>query len=216
MRTSKLGRKLAVVAAVAVAVFGLVPSASAGTVIGVDGFPVLFAVTADSAHVCNVISASSDTAYQAVVCADLTTSQSGNTYYVKASAEAYCQTPSGTAKACESVDVYTYLAMAGGDSRGPNGKYCGTDPDLGPACTTARNIASTSTWSYSIPDNGCEDYPLTDYDVWGLVLGYDNGVDSYSFTSIETPDGKDWVLGDSGQSPNNGANESTGHNYICP
>jgi hypothetical protein len=198
-------RLLVVLAATAVGVLGLASGAEADT--GPDGFTILYASSGDWVHTCNVIS-ENDQRFQAVVCADLETSEAGSDYYVKAQAEAYCQTTASphTPAPCEEVKDYARLSTAEG-STADHPASCGDG-----SCTTARIISATRTWDYTIAGsgNGACLNPDSSYDVWGLVVG-----DS-DITTIITPDNYVWEVGVIGLPPNDGFNESTGHYYVCP
>jgi hypothetical protein len=98
-------RSLAALALTASAlILGTSLPASATT--GTDGFTILHAGYGDSAHVCGVVG--SDDGYQAVVCADIITSEVTPTdYYAYGQIWAYCQKGSGSTAVdvqCANVD----------------------------------------------------------------------------------------------------------------
>jgi hypothetical protein len=190
-----------------------IPQASADT--GAGGFTILHAGRGDTAHTCNVVSGI-DSRYQAVVCADLVTYEGATDYYVYARAEAICQTSAGVEVACDSIADFAALAVGDGGNTGAYPAHCGAGYG---ACPDARVYADTRTWVYKIADAGngaCSSNANSSYDVWGLVLGYHNGIDNNVETSLTTPDTIPWDVGYDSGYPNDGHNESTGHYYICP
>jgi hypothetical protein len=219
MRKLRNMRAFALAAVLAVAVIGLGPTADAA--VGTGGFTILYAGSGGLAHVCNNIGHGPD-GDEAQVCADLTTGQSGSTYWVRATAEAYCQNSAGQPIACEGIADYGSLSVGGGgdDETIANPAVCGIQSQYGVGCLTSRSSSTTRQWMYSVSagsGGNCSKNEDSAYMVWGLVLGNDNGVDLSDTTEIDTPDGGTFIMGNGqGVAPNDGVNESTGHFYVCP
>jgi hypothetical protein len=209
MRARRLRKWTAILAAAAGIVLATNLPASAAT--GVDGFTILNAHSSAQAHKCNVIG--EDTEYQAVVCADLFTSEYAGDYYVIAGGEAYCQYTAAPHDLvpCKAISDYVSLSTGDGGKTAQQSGICNTRP----VCPDYRVLAQTVTWDYSVAaatgNDVCSTKPGSAYNVWAVIWGGE--------TSIQVPDGNEWILGQpsAGSLPaNDGTNESTGHYYVCP
>lgn len=203
-RKPRLLSFLAILAASIGMMMASAPPGNAAT--GADGFTILYASSDNFAHKCNVL-VSDDGGYQAVVCADVLTYEGATDYYAYARGEVFCQylALSGTEIIpCESMSVNVSLETgAGATGTYSETCYAGTsDP-----CPNGRLYASTRNWVYAtdIPSGQCSDNVNSSYQVWGVVWG-----DSW----IQLPNGDYWEVND-GQA-NDGANQSTGHYFVCP
>jgi hypothetical protein len=145
--------------------------------------------------------------YEAVVCADLNTSESTNDFYVNATAEEYCQlTKNAEVVPCEHIVMEPDLYVGDGNSTGFVHYEC--FPGAASQCPDTRFVGWTRNWDYSIKaaeNRVCWSNTGSACQVWGIVLG-----ESW----IETPDGHTYYV-DEGH-PNDGVNESSGHNFVCP
>jgi hypothetical protein len=185
----------------ALATLGAAVPASAAT--GTGGYPVLYAGDGNFAHTCTVIGSADG--YQGVVCVDILTGTSGTDYWARGQLELLCQKGSGSTAVtvrCAQVDAVGRISSANGNEY-PVGQWvCGHQ--FG-ACSSGRNDIMTSAFFYSSA-SGCASNPNSAYNVWTVAYG--------TQTSIELPvSGKVVYLG--AGSANDGANESTGHHYIC-
>jgi hypothetical protein len=205
------GRRLLKLAAILFAAAGMmtatISQASAAT--GAGGLPILYASAKQQAHECNVISLN-DSSYQAVVCSDIETYEYGSYYYAYGQEEAICQTTSThTVVPCSAISEDDLLAAGDATNTGAFWTQCGLGTSYG-YCPDGRMYVYTRNWVYKVgnAEGGvCSSNAGSSYDLWNVGL---NGS-----TWIITPDGKKWTLGVNGTS-NDGGNESSGHNYICP
>jgi hypothetical protein len=196
--------KLAI-AALAVPGILLGTSMSASAATGTDGFPVLFASYADTAHHCTVVGKPVD-GYEGVMCADILTSEvNSSDYYGIGQIEVYCQTTTGVTVQCADIDSYGFLYSADGEEL-PIEFACG---HANGACSSGRNTISTlglngqQVWYQSNAD--CSTAPDSDHDVWQEVGG-----------DIELPKSDAWVdLPEGGGNTGDGLDFTTGHYYIC-
>jgi hypothetical protein len=190
---------------------GHTPSSSSTAVTDADGLPILYASTGQEAHVCNVIGSASDSnideTVEGIVCADILTSADSGGYVAQGQLELYCQTSAGADVQCADVIAQGELANAVGGVVETTGSYqCGHSYGN---CATGRNYVKTGTYSYSgISMSTCSSNAGSTTDAWGLAVG---GGD----TKIELPGSDEWVSLSSANA-NDGSNQSTGHNYICP
>jgi hypothetical protein len=201
-------RSLAAIALTASAVIlGTTLPASAAT--GADGFSILYASQGDTAmaHKCGVVGSADG--YQAVVCADIVTSEvTPSDYYSYGQIWAYCQKGSGSTAVnvqCAQVEFDGTFADAAEGVRGTVGSWvCGHQYG---ACSTSRNELSMYNSRIQYTSNsGCGSDPNTNHDVWTNV---DQGAE------IELPVSDKWVYLESGSGANDGSNFSTGHYYVC-
>lgn len=203
-RGRRLYRLAAIVSAAAAIMLGMVSPASADT--GADGITILYASSHQMAHKCNVIG--DDGTYQAVLCSDLVTAENSTQYDVHGQAEAICQTSSTphVIVACESVSIVTSLATGNGSVSAGYGPLCGGDVP----CPDGRYYVSTPNWVYNIANAApaCWSNAGSAYDQWDVVWG------SKYYTYIQIPGGTTYYLAYANL--NDGANESTGHYFICP
>jgi hypothetical protein len=202
-RGRRLYQVAAIIAAAAGIMMGLVSPASADT--GSGGFTILYASSHQGAHKCNVIG--DDGTYQAVVCSDLVTAENSTQYDVHGQAEAICQrSKTHVVVPCESVNIDTSLATGNGSVSAAYGPQCGGDVP----CPDGRYYVSTPNWVYNIANSApaCWSNAGSAYLQWDVVWGQGWA------TFIQTPDGSKYYLADAPL--NDGANESTGHYYICP
>ncbi|HTU73467.1 MAG TPA: hypothetical protein VMG38_08100 [Trebonia sp.] len=201
-------RKLRGVIATLIAAFGvlLAVAGPASAATGAGGLTILYASSGDMAHKCNVIGGA-NLKYEAVVCADLITSESGADYHVKAQAEIICQvTATGQEVACLNSVTQLQLETGSGGATTLGGNGCGNG--YAP-CPVGRFEVQTRNWDYTIAggEGGvCSSNVDTAYQVYTVVWG--------GLTSVTTPDGHSYSLGNG--NANDGANESTGHYFVCP
>jgi hypothetical protein len=182
-----------------VALVGMTTTASAAT--GAGGFTILDASAGDQAHVCHILGTDDDY-HEAVVCVDINTEVSGTQVLVQGQLEAYCQDDNGTVVQCANI-------MDGGEIAGVGGVWYQYAADCGHslgACPTGREYAY-SPWmgdGTEAGESGCASN--TSEALWSIAVGV--------ATTIELPGSDDsYTLSDT--DPNDGANESTGHYYIC-
>jgi hypothetical protein len=202
------GRRLYRLAAILFATAGIMAgalSSPASAATGADGFTILYASSGDQAHKCNVIG--DDGQYQAVICSDLVTAENSTQYDVYGRAEGYCQTASTphTVVQCDRVSLETELATGTGVHTQDYEAQCDGN------CPSGRFYVSTPTWVYNIaPAEGgaCSSNAGSAYLQWDVVDS------SNDLSYIETPDGYLYYL--DSYNANDGANESTGHYFICP
>jgi serine/threonine-protein kinase len=188
------------------------PSPSSTGTADADGFPILYASAGDQAHVCAVIGSAYDSNVSAtvegVVCADILTAGGSGGYTAQAQLELLCQTTTTDADVqCADVIAQGELSNDAGSVVASTGDYqCGHSSG---ACATGRNYVKTGTYSYSgFSMSNCTSNAGAATDTWGLALG---GGD----TKIELPGSDDWVSL-STSNADDGGNQSTGHNYVCP
>ena len=189
---------LAILASTA-ALVGTTASASAAT--GVEGFTILDASAGNEAHVCHILGTDDDY-HEAIVCVDINTKVSGDQVLIQGQLEAYCQDDNGTVVQCANI-------MDGGEISSTGGVWSSYAADcghsLGP-CPTGREYAHSS-WmgdGTESGESGCASN--TSEALWSIAVGVS--------TTIELPGSDDsYTLSNTG--PNDGANESTGHYYIC-
>ena len=178
-----------------------------------DGLPILYASAADQAHKCVVIGSAYDsdsgvsTTVEGVVCADILTAATSGGYTAKAQLELLCQTTAGADVQCADVVAVGELSNEPNGVVASTGAYqCGHT--YGP-CATGRNYVLTGTYSYSgVSMSDCTSNTGSATDTWGLAVGGGS-------TKIELPGSDDWVSL-STSNADDGANQSTGHNYVCP
>ncbi len=189
------------------------PSTSSTGMADAGGLPILYASAGDQAHKCVVIGSAYDadsgvkTTVQGVVCADVLTAATSGGYTAKAQLELLCQTTAGADVQCADVIAEGELSNEPGGVVASTGAYqCGHTYG---ACATGRNYIQTGTYSYSgVSMSACSSNTGAATDTWGLAVG---GGD----TKIELPGSDDWVSL-STSNADDGANQSTGHNYVCP
>ena len=177
------------------------------------GLPILYASAGDQAHKCVVIGSAYDadsgvsTTVEGVVCADVLTAATSGGYTAKAQLELLCQTTAGADVQCADVIAEGELSNEPGGVVASTGAYqCGHTYG---ACATGRNYVQTGTYSYSGESmSDCSSNTGAATDTWGLAVG---GGD----TKIELPGSDDWVSL-STSNADDGGNQSTGHNYVCP
>lgn len=178
-----------------------------------DGLPILYASAGDQAHKCVVIGSAYDadsgvgTTVEGVVCADVLTAATSGGYTAKAQLELLCQTTAGADVQCADVIAEGELSNEPGGVVASTGAYqCGHTYG---ACATGRNYIQTGTYSYSgVSMSDCSSNTGAATDTWGLAVGGGS-------TKIELPGSDDWVSL-STSNADDGANQSTGHNYVCP
>ena len=182
-----------------VALVGMTTSASATT--GDDGFSILDASAGNQAHVCTILGTDDDY-HEAIVCVDINTKVSGDQVLIQGQLEAYCQDDNGTVVQCANI-------TDGGEIASTGGVWSSYAADCGHslgACPTGREYAHSS-WmgdGTSAGESGCASNPSEA--LWSIAVGV--------ATTIELP-GSDDSYTLSNTDPNDGANESTGHYYIC-
>jgi serine/threonine protein kinase, bacterial len=189
------------------------PSPSSTGMADAGGLPILYASAADQAHKCVVIGSAYDSdsgvkaTVEGVVCADILTAATSGGYTAKAQLELLCQTTAGADVQCADVIAEGELSNEPGGVVASTGAYqCGHTYG---ACATGRNYIQTGTYSYSgVSMSDCSSNTGAATDTWGLAVG---GGD----TKIELPGSDDWVSL-STSNADDGANQSTGHNYVCP
>jgi serine/threonine-protein kinase len=189
------------------------PSTSSAGMADADGLPILYASSAQEAHKCVVIGSAYDgdsgvaATVQGVVCADVLTAATSGGYTARAQLELLCQTTAGADVQCADVIAEGELSNEPGGVVASTGAYqCGHTYG---ACATGRNYVLTGTYSYSgVSMSDCSSNTGAATDTWGLAVG---GGD----TKIELPGSDDWVSLSSSNA-DDGANQSTGHNYVCP
>jgi serine/threonine protein kinase len=189
------------------------PSTSSTGVSDADGLPILYASAGDQAHKCVVIGSAYDadsgvsTTVEGVVCADVLTAATSGGYTAKAQLELLCQTTAGADVQCADVIAEGELSNEPGGVVASTGAYqCGHTYG---ACATGRNYIQTSTYSYSgVSMSDCSSNTGAATDTWGLAVGGGS-------TKIQLPGSDDWVSL-STSNADDGANQSTGHNYVCP
>jgi hypothetical protein len=181
------------------ALVGTTTIASADT--GAGGFTILDASAGNQAHVCHILGTDDDY-HEAIVCVDINTKVSGEQVLVQGQVEAYCQDDNGTVIQCANI-------MSGGEISGTGGVWSEYAADCGHSlgsCPTGRKDA-TSSWmgdGTESGESGCASN--TAEALWAIAVGVS--------TTIELP-GSDDSYTLSNTAPNDGANESTGHYYIC-
>jgi len=182
-----------------VALVGTTASASAAT--GEDGFTILNASAGNQAHVCHILGTDDDY-HEAIVCVDINTKVSGDQVLIQGQLEAYCQDDNGTVVQCANI-------MDGGEISSTGGVWQQYAADCGHslgACPTGREYAH-SPWmgdGTEAGESGCASNASEA--LWSIAVGV--------ATTIELPGSDDsYTLSNTG--PNDGANESTGHYYIC-
>lgn len=189
------------------------PSPSSTGMADADGLPILYASAGDQAHKCVVIGSAYDadsgvgTTVEGVVCADVLTAATSGGYTAKAQLELLCQTTAGADVQCADVIAEGELSNEPGGVVASTGAYqCGHTYG---ACATGRNYIQTGTYSYSgVSMSDCSSNTGAATDTWGLAVGGGS-------TKIELPGSDDWVSL-STSNADDGANQSTGHNYVCP
>lgn len=199
-----------VLSLIAGSTLGLTP-ANAGSVTGVGGIPILYAVpqngTANQAHVCKVIG-KDKYGNQAVVCVNLTVvvvggSGSALPYGVTAQAVLSCENSSNVKVQCANIGERVELADAAQGVDLTENNICG---HTNGACSVTGLSAQTGTMDYTSITPACESDPNSVYDNWAVIVG---GV-----TVIELPESDQNITLDSGNA-NDGSNFSSGHNYAC-
>lgn len=106
---------------------------------------------------------------------------------------------------CEHIVMEPDLYTGAGNSTGFWHYEC--FPGAASQCPDTRFVGATRTWDYTIKggENGvCSRGVDSSYQVWAIVLG-----ESW----IQTPDGHTYYVY---QGANDGQNESSGHNFVCP
>jgi hypothetical protein len=204
-------RKLSLALALTASAVLLGTSLPASAATGEDGFTILYAGYGDDAHQCGVVGSVNGSAglYQAVVCADIITSEVTPTdYYAYGQVWAYCQEGSGSSAVnvqCAGVDFGGALYDdADGYVAGVGWWACGHQYG---ACSAGRNLLSTYPEQIAYTSNtDCGQDPTSDHDVWMNVL---------QGAEIEIPYYDDTVQLVSGSGANDGSNFSTGHYYVC-
>jgi serine/threonine-protein kinase len=189
------------------------PSPSSTAVTDDGGLPILYASSGDQAHKCAIIGSAYDansgvgTTVEGIVCADVLTATESGGYTARAQLEVYCQTTGGADVQCADAIAVGELANEPNGVVASTGAYqCGHS--YGP-CATGRNYIETGTYSYSgVSMSSCSSDTRTATDSWGLAVGGGS-------TKIELPGSDDWVSLTSSNA-DDGSNQSTGHNYICP
>ena len=181
---------------------GLQGPAMAAT--GENGVPILSAATSPMVHTCNVVGG--DGVWEAVVCSDLITTETSTAYYVQGQGEAYCeeqQAPHAIGT-CERIIVDDTLYVGSGGSTATALNSC----DNGGCPNDGRLEVQSAKWGYTIAGaaNGtCSSNVNSSYQVWGILT---------QNTQWTFPDGHLWSL--DGDGANDGANESSGHYFVCP
>jgi serine/threonine protein kinase len=187
------------------------PSPSSAPVTDADGLPVLHASADQMAHECVVIGSAYDSntggTVEGVVCADILTSSASGHYVAQGQLELICQTTAGADVQCADAIADGELSNEADGVVASTGAYqCGHSYG---ACSAGRNYVKTGSYSYSgISDSDCSSNTSSATDAWALAVG--NGS-----TKIELPGSDDWVSLSSSNA-DDGANQSTGHHYICP
>jgi serine/threonine protein kinase len=189
------------------------PSTSSTGVSDAGGLPILDASAGDQAHKCAIIGSAYDSdsgvaaTVEGIVCADILTASTSSGYTAQAQLEVYCQTTAGADVQCADAIADGELSNEPGGVVATTGAYqCGHSYG---ACATGRNYIKTGTYSYSgVTMSDCSSSTGAATDTWGLAVG---GGD----TKIELPGSDDWVSL-STSNADDGANQSTGHNYVCP
>lgn len=181
------------------ALAGTTASASAAT--GVGGFTILDASAGNEAHVCHILGTDDDY-HEAVVCVDINTKVSGTQVLVQGQVEAYCQDDNGTVVQCANI-------MSAGEISSTGGVWKEYAADCGHSlgsCPTGREYAYSS-WMGDGTESGESDCASNTAEaLWSIAFGVS--------TTIELPGSDDsYTLGNT--DPNDGANESTGHYYVC-
>jgi len=200
MRISRAAVKagLALLASTA-ALVGTTASASAAT--GPDGFAILDASAGNEAHVCLVLGTDDDY-HKAVVCVDINTKVSGDEVLIQGQVESLCEDDNGTVIQCANI-------MSAGEIASTGGVWAEYAADCGHSlgsCPTGREYAH-SEWKgdgSEASESGCASN--TAEALWSIAFGVS--------TTIELPGSDDSYTLDN-TVPNDGANESTGHYYIC-
>jgi len=181
--------------------------ASAAT--GAGGLTILHASSQQQAHKCTVLGG--DSSYQAVICSDILTYEGSTDYYAYGRVEGICQTTSTHAVVpCKYIFEANELAAGDGTNTGTYSRGC----DSSSPCPDGRFYWSTRNWVYSIAHAGggtCSSNTGSSYDLWDVVWGA-----PLDGATIETPDGATYYLSSFYGNTNDGANDSTGHYYICP
>lgn len=179
-----------------------------------DNLPVLYGGQDGFAHQCKVIGIAVR-GYEAVVCSDLIARDGGTIddpyYYVEGQTEVFCQTISGTIVGCEGVYVNANLASGAGELGDGLPSGCGSYAN-GAACAGdgQRNYFIDGSWSWSLPggvDTSCDSDLNSTNQVWNVVFGGSGS------TYVKLPNSgavETLLVG------NDGANQSTGHYFICP
>jgi hypothetical protein len=192
MRTfSKRGLIAAAIMAIAMLAGNALP-ASADT--GPDGLTILYADDGDLVHDCVQIGTDQE-GYDAVVCVDIDTYGSGDTYYATGEIEAYCQ--DGSAADLVNCDSITIDGIFANQS---HGGYEETTSCSGSACGGGRFIYAIDTFDYTNTD--CT--TALSNEIWAEAAGD---------TQIDTPGGGDFTVADYA---NDGDNYSTDHYWVCP
>ena len=186
------------------------PSPSSTGTADADGFPILYASTGQEAHECTIIGSAEDSnigeTVQGVVCADIVTSSGSGGYDALAQIELICQTTEGATVQCADAITTAELSNASGGVVETSGAWqCGHS--YGP-CATGRDYVKTINYTYADSMSDCTTNPGADTDTWALAVGSGS-------TEIELPGSDDWVSLSSANA-DDGANQSTGHHYICP
>ena len=182
-------------------------SASADT--GTGGVPIVVAGSSGGQiHHCTVVGQPAD-GYQAVICADINTSQtdSARDYEATGAIEVLCETTSGVTVQCANIDIEGVFAN-GVSSTDKDAGWWGCGHSLGD-CPTGRKIITEGRINYSgSAYPACLDNPNSNFDLWTVVYG--------GTTQIELPVSDKYVTLGAGSGANDGSNFSTGHYYVCP
>ena len=181
---------------------------SANAETGTGGITIVAAGSPDGQiHHCSVVGTPAD-GYQAVICADISTSQtdSSQDYEATGAIEVLCETTSGVAVRCANIDIEGVFANGTGNNMDAGWWGCGHS--LG-ACPSGRKIISEGRINYSGSDwPSCQNNPNSNFDLWTVVYG--------GTTQIELPVSDKYVTLGAGSGANDGSNFSTGHYYVCP
>jgi hypothetical protein len=181
-------------------------SASADT--GTGGVPIVVAGSSGGQiHHCSVVGTPAD-GYQAVICADISTSQtdSARDYEATGAIEVLCETTSGVTVQCANIDIEG--VFANGTGQDTDAGWWGCGHSLG-ACPSGRRIITEGRINYSgSAYPSCLDNPNSNFDLWTVVYG--------GTTQIELPVSGKYVTLGAGSGANDGSNFSTGHYYVCP
>jgi hypothetical protein len=185
----------------AAAIAATTTGANAAT--GADGFPIIHASTGGVAHTCHILGTDDDY-HEAIVCVDINTMTYDGEAFAQSEVEAYCQTTGGTVVQCANILAEGEISTGGTFGSLSYNKDCGHQYG---ACPTGR-MTFEGGWVAVSPegDSSCGQVLDSNAQVWSLAIG--------GATEIELPGSDDSYLL-SNTSPNDGANESTGHYFVC-